>query len=507
MTPAAAVSGIYLAHPDARYFSVGRIGRDQLQDYAARKGLPVVQVEKWLLPNLVAAALIGLACTASALADSPTVRITSADQAKAVGACSCTARTSARAGGAGQVKTAPLTAPNCPGFDPKESDLVVTGHADARYSFPQAGVELDQDVEVLKSAAMVEKDFARSISPLLGRCIGYQLRRLRNVVTAPVEQIPFPATGAVSAVYRAKIDAEGRRRAREAAERLRLLRAGTRGVRVHRDRADRGCRPARQIRARAGPDPPAAGRSAAGVTGRAVAVALASALALAAAAAAAAPDPKVHLTKADQAIAKASLLRFSDLGAAWSGGAVKPQSLKIPLCPADQPNDSDLVITGHAESTLALASQGLQVDADVEILQTARQVETLASRDPAALAPGLPHLRPPPLGPRRRAGEDRPRHEAPRRRRRQPDRALPGRPLGHDGRPAGRGRQRLPVPHEGPDRVLRQHDLARRPREPALLVREPHRDDARGPRPRSPVTPGASAILVRQAPTGAGFVK
>ena len=51
MTPAAAVSGLYLAHPDARYFSVGRIGPDQLQDYAARKGLPVVQVEKWLLPN------------------------------------------------------------------------------------------------------------------------------------------------------------------------------------------------------------------------------------------------------------------------------------------------------------------------------------------------------------------------------------------------------------------------------------------------------------------------
>ena len=50
------------------------------------------------------------------------------------------------------------------------------------------------------------------------------------------------------------------------------------------------------------------------MTGRAVAVALASALALAAAAGAAAPDPKVHLTKADQAIAKASLLRFSDLG-------------------------------------------------------------------------------------------------------------------------------------------------------------------------------------------------
>ena len=39
MLPAAAVSGIYLAHPRARYFAVGRIGRDQLEDYAARKSM------------------------------------------------------------------------------------------------------------------------------------------------------------------------------------------------------------------------------------------------------------------------------------------------------------------------------------------------------------------------------------------------------------------------------------------------------------------------------------
>jgi 5-methyltetrahydrofolate--homocysteine methyltransferase len=52
MTPAAAVSGIYLAHPLARYFSVGRIGRDQVEDYAERKGMPVAEVERWLRPNL-----------------------------------------------------------------------------------------------------------------------------------------------------------------------------------------------------------------------------------------------------------------------------------------------------------------------------------------------------------------------------------------------------------------------------------------------------------------------
>jgi 5-methyltetrahydrofolate--homocysteine methyltransferase len=52
MTPAASVSGIYLAHPEARYFSVGRIGRDQVEDYAARKGVGPDEVERWLRPNL-----------------------------------------------------------------------------------------------------------------------------------------------------------------------------------------------------------------------------------------------------------------------------------------------------------------------------------------------------------------------------------------------------------------------------------------------------------------------
>jgi 5-methyltetrahydrofolate--homocysteine methyltransferase len=52
MTPAAAVSGIYLAHPQARYFSVGRLGHDQVEDYAARKGISVEEAERWLAPNL-----------------------------------------------------------------------------------------------------------------------------------------------------------------------------------------------------------------------------------------------------------------------------------------------------------------------------------------------------------------------------------------------------------------------------------------------------------------------
>ena len=48
MTPAASVSGIYLSHPEARYFMLGRIGRDQLEDYAARKRRPVEEVQRWI---------------------------------------------------------------------------------------------------------------------------------------------------------------------------------------------------------------------------------------------------------------------------------------------------------------------------------------------------------------------------------------------------------------------------------------------------------------------------
>jgi 5-methyltetrahydrofolate--homocysteine methyltransferase len=52
MTPAASVSGLYLGHPAARYFNVGRIGRDQVEDYAARCGVGRREAEAWLAPNL-----------------------------------------------------------------------------------------------------------------------------------------------------------------------------------------------------------------------------------------------------------------------------------------------------------------------------------------------------------------------------------------------------------------------------------------------------------------------
>jgi len=52
MQPAAAVSGFYFSHPESQYFAVGKIGRDQVEDYARRKGLAREETERWLAPYL-----------------------------------------------------------------------------------------------------------------------------------------------------------------------------------------------------------------------------------------------------------------------------------------------------------------------------------------------------------------------------------------------------------------------------------------------------------------------
>jgi 5-methyltetrahydrofolate--homocysteine methyltransferase len=52
MTPAASVSGFYLAHPQAQYFNVGKVGDDQVQDLAQRSGVQVKDLQRLLAPNL-----------------------------------------------------------------------------------------------------------------------------------------------------------------------------------------------------------------------------------------------------------------------------------------------------------------------------------------------------------------------------------------------------------------------------------------------------------------------
>jgi 5-methyltetrahydrofolate--homocysteine methyltransferase len=52
MYPASSVSGLYISHPEAKYFNVGKINKDQVEDYAKRKGMTVEEAEKWLAPIL-----------------------------------------------------------------------------------------------------------------------------------------------------------------------------------------------------------------------------------------------------------------------------------------------------------------------------------------------------------------------------------------------------------------------------------------------------------------------
>ena len=52
MTPPAAVSGYIFAHPASVYFNMGKIGEDQLKDYASRKNMTVEEAARWLAPNL-----------------------------------------------------------------------------------------------------------------------------------------------------------------------------------------------------------------------------------------------------------------------------------------------------------------------------------------------------------------------------------------------------------------------------------------------------------------------
>jgi 5-methyltetrahydrofolate--homocysteine methyltransferase len=52
MWPGSSVSGLYFAHPEASYFTLGKIDRDQVADYQERKGMTTAEVERWLAPNL-----------------------------------------------------------------------------------------------------------------------------------------------------------------------------------------------------------------------------------------------------------------------------------------------------------------------------------------------------------------------------------------------------------------------------------------------------------------------
>src|SRR5579862_1932502 len=96
-------------------------------------------------------------------------------------------------------------------------------------------------------------------------------------------------------------------------------------------------------------------------------------------------DPKTKLNAADGAAAKAALLTKSDLGSGWTPGPTVA-NLKMPRCPALQPSFADLTLTAHTEADFFLESAGWQIDTDVTILKTAKQVATEYKR---LFQPGL----------------------------------------------------------------------------------------------------------------------
>ena len=163
--------------------------------------------------TLLLATVLALALAAAAAADNPTVRIAEEDQARAEAAL---ARLSDfGAGWSGGARTPePLTGPACPGFDPKESDLVVTGHAQARFAYARGGVVVEQDTQVLESELAVKTDFTRTVQPALARCLAHEIRASANgsVRSVAVRSLPFPRVGALSAAYRAVVVVRSGRR-------------------------------------------------------------------------------------------------------------------------------------------------------------------------------------------------------------------------------------------------------------------------------------------------------
>lgn len=116
-----------------------------------------------------------------------------------------------------------------------------------------------------------------------------------------------------------------------------------------------------------------------------------SAVAAGAAFAATGEKEQIHLTKADQAAAKRAVALRSDLGSgAWTGGLVKPDLSAAPTCANFHPKQSDLVLTGAAES--AFDDQGLRIQSEAQILKTHAMV--LADWRRTVLAPtAIPCLR------------------------------------------------------------------------------------------------------------------
>jgi hypothetical protein len=117
------------------------------------------------------------------------------------------------------------------------------------------------------------------------------------------------------------------------------------------------------------------------------AVTLGLLVALTLAVAALADKEQIHLTAADGAFARATVLKKADLGTVgtWTGGSVKPDLGSVPPCASFQPKQSDLVLTGAAETKFK--QPGIEFDSEAQVLRTAQMVKLDWHR--TVIAPGL----------------------------------------------------------------------------------------------------------------------
>jgi hypothetical protein len=164
-----------------------------------------VVAAKSLVTTLFAALLVSLVAAPFALADDPTVRIDPQDQVSAKRAL-LRATDFGPGWRGGATKATKPTGPDCPGFDPKASDLVITGHAEASFDNPRAQVQVSVDVQLLDSPESVRLDFTRTIRPKLADCLASIVRRSTNhPASVHVERLDVPTVGSVSAHYRATV--------------------------------------------------------------------------------------------------------------------------------------------------------------------------------------------------------------------------------------------------------------------------------------------------------------
>jgi hypothetical protein len=156
-----------------------------------------------------ATALVALAFAGAAAADKEKVQLTAADQAKA----KATVLRLADLGGpksgwsGGLAKVSTTTSLECNGYNPKQSDLVVTGRAES--SFAHVGLQFNSEVELLKTVRMVKLDWRRSVDqPALVNCLEHVLSKNLSAGErfASFRRLTFPKVGDESAMFRGIVD-------------------------------------------------------------------------------------------------------------------------------------------------------------------------------------------------------------------------------------------------------------------------------------------------------------